>query len=75
MGNVSIVEALKTAIAESGQSLYQIANLTAAAGSAVSHQQLSRFLRGERDLTLQSAAAVCGVLQLVLKSTKRRGRK
>jgi hypothetical protein len=69
---VDIVEALKAAIADSGQSLYQIANSTAAAGHAVSHQQLSRFLRGERDLTLQSAAAVCGVLKLVLKP-KRRG--
>ena len=60
----SLVVHLREAIKHSGQSLYQLAQAT-----GVGRDRLSRFLRGERDLTLEAADRLCQALGLVL--TKR----
>ena len=52
---------LKEAIAASGKTLVELSQTT-----DVSPSQLSRFLRGERDLTFASAARVCEALGLRL---------
>src|SRR5437867_987936 len=56
-----LVEQLKNAISKSGQSLNQLGG---AAG--VSAGQLSRFVRGERNLSLEAAEKVCAALHLHL---------
>jgi DNA-binding phage protein len=56
-----LVDSLKEAIRDSGRSLNQIGK---AAG--IGHDRLSRFMRGERDLTLTSAEKVCEALGLRL---------
>jgi transcriptional regulator with XRE-family HTH domain len=53
---------LREAIAASGLSLSKLA---AAAGLG-DHSRLSRFVRGERDLTLEAGSRVCKVLGLEL---------
>ncbi|HEX5269793.1 MAG TPA: helix-turn-helix transcriptional regulator [Gemmataceae bacterium] len=54
---------IREAIQGSGKTLVELS-----ASTHVSPSQLSRFLRGERDLTLTSAARVCEVLGLELVS-------
>jgi DNA-binding phage protein len=56
-----LVEQLREAVRQSGQSLNQ---LSAACG--VGRDRLSRFLRGRRDLTLTAAEKVCRALGLRL---------
>jgi transcriptional regulator with XRE-family HTH domain len=56
-----LVETLKDAIRESGQSLNQISKAT-----GVGSNQLSRFMRGERTLTLPVAEKLCDALGLRL---------
>jgi DNA-binding phage protein len=52
---------LRDAIARSGRSLNQLAQ-----DAGVSDSQLSRFMRGERTLTMETAAALCRALGLHL---------
>ncbi len=63
-------EQLRKAIRESGQTLNQIGR-----SSGVGADRLSRFLRGQRDLTLTGAEKICDALglQLSAKNRKRRG--
>lgn len=56
-----IVSQLRDAIRTSGLSLGQLS-----AASGVNAGQLSRFMRGERGLTLDSAGAVCKALGIDL---------
>jgi transcriptional regulator with XRE-family HTH domain len=58
---LSLSEMVRKAISESGETLVSIADKT-----DISASQLSRFVRGERDLTLGSADEVCKVLGLSL---------
>ena len=56
-----MVETIRRAVAECGLSLNELGRQT-----GVNQGQLSRFVRGERTLTLPAAAAVCAVLGLNL---------
>jgi transcriptional regulator with XRE-family HTH domain len=56
-----MVARLRTAIQESNQSLNQLSGVC-----GVDRSRLSRFVRGERDLTLEAAAKLCEVLGLSL---------
>jgi transcriptional regulator with XRE-family HTH domain len=56
-----LIDQLKEQIRGSGRSLNQIAE-----GSGISVSQLSRFMRGERGLTLHAAEKVCRTLHLHL---------
>jgi transcriptional regulator with XRE-family HTH domain len=56
-----LVEQLRDAIRNSGQSLNQLSALC-----GVGRDRLSRFLRGERGLTLEAAEKICAVLCLEL---------
>ncbi len=56
-----LVDQIREAIRDSGQSLYQISQ-----ASGIAASQLSRFMRGERTLTLPAAARVCQSLHLRL---------
>jgi len=58
-----LVDQLIEAIRESGQSLNQL-SVTCGVG----RDRLSRFVRGERDLTLSAADKICRVLRLELVS-------
>jgi transcriptional regulator with XRE-family HTH domain len=60
-GRVSVVEQLRQAIRQSGQTLNQLSQQC-----GVGRDQLSRFLRGRRDLTLETADRVCQALGLEL---------
>ena len=57
-----IDSALKAAIAKSGLTHYALAKVT-----GVTAGQLDRFMSGERDLRLSSAAAIAAALGLELK--------
>jgi hypothetical protein len=56
-----VVEQLRQAIRDSGKGLNALG-----AECGVDGGRLSRFMRGERDLTLEGAAAVCKALGLYL---------
>jgi transcriptional regulator with XRE-family HTH domain len=56
-----VVEQLRSAIRTSGRSLNQLSE-----ACGVDSGRLSRFMRGERDLTLAAADAICGTLGLHL---------
>src|SRR5262245_51144391 len=56
-----LVEQLREAIRQSGQSLNQIAR-----ASGVGSDRLSRFMTGKRDLTLEAAEKLCRVLRIGL---------
>jgi transcriptional regulator with XRE-family HTH domain len=56
-----VVTQLRDAIRQSGQSLNAISRMC-----GVGSDQLSRFMRGERDLTLQTAERICQALHLEL---------
>jgi transcriptional regulator with XRE-family HTH domain len=64
-GAPGLVEQLREAIRRSGQSLNQ---LSAACG--VGRDRLSRFMRGERDITLGAAEKICLALHLKLTGDK-----
>ena len=68
----ALVEGLRGAIQDSGQSLNQLGKQ-----AGVDHGRLSRFVRGERDLTLAAAGRLCHVLglRLVGKAAEEDGRK
>ena len=56
-----LADRLRQAILASGRSLSQLGRQ-----AAIDHSRLSRFLRGERDLTLEAADRLCQVLGLVV---------
>ena len=56
-----MVEQLREAIRRSGQSLNGLSR-----ECGVGRDRLSRFMRGERDLTLSAAEKVCRALRLCL---------
>jgi antitoxin component HigA of HigAB toxin-antitoxin module len=60
------VEQLRTAILQSGRSLNQL-SLTCGVG----RDRLSRFVRGERDLTLAAAASICKALGINLTAPRK----
>lgn len=57
----SIVEQLRHAIRDSGQTEYAIAK-----GSGVSQSVVNRFVNGERSISLETAAKLCEYLDLDL---------
>jgi transcriptional regulator with XRE-family HTH domain len=57
-----LAEPIRSAIRRDGRSLNQIAQAT-----DVSEGVLSRFMRGERDITLGTAEKLCKLLGLKLK--------
>jgi DNA-binding phage protein len=68
-GEPGVVNQLRTAIRaarDGGRSLYQLGKDT-----GVGRDRLSRFLRGERDLTGAAIDRVCRVLGLELVQTRR----
>jgi transcriptional regulator with XRE-family HTH domain len=66
-----LVAKLRQAIQESGQSLNQLS-----AECGVDRGRLSRFMRGERDLTFAAAALLCEALGLdLVKASPRDGRR
>jgi len=65
----SFTAALKEAIRSAGRSLPTIAN-----ESGVNKGQLSRFMRDQRDLTLNTADRVLAGLGLTVRLVKQRGR-
>jgi hypothetical protein len=60
-GASDVVEQLREAIRNSGQSLNHLSKLT-----GVGTDRLSRFVRGERTLTLPAVAKICSALHLHL---------
>jgi transcriptional regulator with XRE-family HTH domain len=62
-----LVEQLREAIRDSGKTLYQLSK-----DAGVGKDQLSRFMRGERTLTLPVAEKVCRALGLRLAPESRR---
>lgn len=59
---MTIIDQLRRAIAKSGKSQVEIARAT-----GISRPMLNRFVRGERSISLESAAALCRYLKLRLK--------
>jgi transcriptional regulator with XRE-family HTH domain len=66
-GAPGLVEQLRDAIRGSGQSLNQLSH-----ACGVGRDRLSRFLRGERGLTLDAAEKICRTLRLELSPRKPR---
>jgi transcriptional regulator with XRE-family HTH domain len=67
MKNTSdLCQALKTFVEQDGRSLYELANLT-----GISKTILGRFMRGERSMTLPTAAKLCEVLGVELRKTRK----
>ncbi len=60
-----IIAELRKAIVESETSQYRIAKET-----GISPPVLSRFVRGERDISLRTAEIICNFLDLHLRSLK-----
>ncbi len=65
-----IVEALRRAVTDSGQSLYGVAK-----GSGVDYSVLLRFMARERGMTLHTAAKLAAYLGLELRPMRRRAGK
>jgi transcriptional regulator with XRE-family HTH domain len=63
-------EMICQAIRASGESLNAIADAT-----GVHHGQLSRFTRGERNITLDTAERICRHVGLELRPVKQAGKK
>lgn len=61
----SIVEQLRKAMRDSGQTEYAIAK-----GSGVSQSVVNRFVTGERGISLDTAAKLCDYLDLDLRTRK-----
>jgi plasmid maintenance system antidote protein VapI len=61
----ALSDALKAAIAESGLTVYAVAQ-----GSGVAHPILSRFLSGQRDLRLATADKLAAFFQMKLTPPK-----
>ena len=69
MGRKSIVETLRKARKDSGLKITQLGEL-----SGVDKGQISRFVNEERTLTLESAEKIVKVLELELRSNKKKVR-
>jgi transcriptional regulator with XRE-family HTH domain len=54
---IGFIEQLRHAIAESGISQYRLAKL-----SGVQQSQLSRFMRGERGLSIEGIERICSLI-------------
>jgi len=63
-----LADQLRRAIRESGLSPYRVAT-----DAGVDRAVLSRFLRGERGLNLDTASRICELLGLMLQRTEKRG--
>jgi len=63
---LNLVEELQQAILDSGQTEYRVAK-----ESGVAQPILNRFLRGERGISLETAAKVCAYLGLHLAPVRR----
>ena len=63
----SLVDQLRQAIAESGETEYAIAK-----GAGVSQSVVNRFVHGERGISLDTAARLCAHLELKLSHQPRR---
>jgi hypothetical protein len=61
-----LVEALRQAIADSGMTHYGLWKASGGKESGVGVTMISRFMAGERDLRLESAAKLAAVLNLEL---------
>ena len=61
-GRVSIVDQLRTALTESGETEYAIAK-----AAHVPQSVLNRFVHGERGISLTTAAKLCAYLNLDLR--------
>jgi hypothetical protein len=68
-GAPGLVEQLKEAIRGSGKSLYQLGK-----DSGVGPDRLSRFMRGERGLTIRAVEQLCDTLGLRLAPRRKPGR-
>lgn len=66
----NLVEALRTAIRESGRTHYDLGK---AAG--VTPAQIDRFMAGERDLRLETAGRIAAALNLELRPVARKGKR
>ena len=64
----NIVEQLRQAIADSGQTEYAIAK-----GAAVSQSVVNRFAHGERGISFETAVKLCAYLELALHPRRCRG--
>lgn len=62
-----LAELIRNAVTADGRSLRQLA-----AESGVDHGILSRFLRGRRDITIETAQRLCDVLDLHFQARKAR---
>ena len=62
-----IDEQLRQSIRQSGQSISELAK-----SSGVDKGRLSRFVRGERTITIKAAAKICAALGLELKDVEPR---
>ena len=71
-GQTSWADMLRVAIRDSGKTRYEIAKATE---NAVDQAQLSRFMVGERTLTLETAERIGRVLGVELTAPKRRRKK
>jgi plasmid maintenance system antidote protein VapI len=63
---MTLSEQLRSFIRQSGLSAYALARV-----SDVDRAQISRFIRGERALTLPAVDRLCKVLQLELRQSRR----
>lgn len=61
-GRLTIVDQLRRATADSGESQSEIARQT-----GIDRAMLNQFIRGERSLSFESAAKLCRFLGLALK--------
>lgn len=62
MPKKTIVDQLRKAIADSGETEYAIAK-----GAGVSQSVVNRFVHGERSISIETAAKLCLYLKLDLK--------
>ena len=63
----NIIDQLRHEVAESGETQVEIA-----AATGIDQGHLSKFLRSERSLSLESAAKLCSHLKLRLEGPKRK---
>lgn len=66
MPKKTIVDQLRQALAQSGQTEYAIAK-----GAGISQSVVNRFVNGERGIGLETAAKLCAYLGLELRSVDR----
>ena len=59
--NRTIVEQLKAAVRKTGETPYAVAKR-----AGITPEMLSRFMHGERDIRLATAAKICAALNLEL---------